>query len=106
MQFWLCRENDGMYQGRYTFTNYCPYRAPESDTLKGLYFYYPTWLGGAGFSVEPARLDNNFWPGLESLGGDIPFGSCKNLVTGQIFNYDELISIDSFNQKKYYSWGV
>ncbi len=102
MQFWLCRSKLGMYDGRYDFTNYCPYRSRDDDTLECLYFWYPHWLGGSGFTINPTRLDSEWANSLE----EIPPGSCKNLVTGQIVRYEDLLPIEVYHSKKYYSWGV
>lgn len=106
MQFWLCRQKLGCYDGQYYFTNFCPYRYCEYESLHSLMFWYPHWLGGKSFSVTPSQLDNNSHKGLEALGGEIPPGSCKNLVTGEIIMYDDLLPIDEYKKYNYYEWGI
>jgi hypothetical protein len=101
MQFWLCRAKEGMYGGRYDFTNYCPYRSDDDDALECMYFWYPHWLGGCEFIV---CSNINF--SVEALGGEIPPGSCKNLVTGQIVPYKDLLTLNNWRHKRYYEWGV
>lgn len=103
MQFWLCRAPKAMYDGQYTMTNYCPYRCREEDKLLSHWFWYPNWLGGKSFSVTGYSVSDR---NLEALGGEIPFGSVKNLVTGEIIPYEQLLPMDSYDKKEYYPWGV
>ena len=106
MQFWLCRAKLGPHSGQYYFSNYCPYRSKEGDNLHSHWFWYPHWLGGASFSVSPSQLDNNAHKGIDALGGEIPPGSCKNLVTGQIVMYEDLLPMDAYSEQQYYEWGI
>ena len=101
MQFWLCASLDG----RHDFTNYCPYKNKKGG-IDGFWFWYPTWLGGCSLSLPVWKMDNVSHQAIESMGGPIPNGSCKNLVTGQIVPYEDLLTMDDYDQKKYYPWGV
>lgn len=93
MQFWLCRDRYETYQ----LTNYCPYRS--SNALEGLWFYYPHWLGGTPFSKVLGKEDIKTF-------GEIPALTCKNLVTGEIVTYKDLLPINEWDGKRYYPWRV
>ena len=100
MQFWLCRAPKAMYDGQYTMTNFCPYRVREGDTLLCHWFWYPDWLGGKQVSFH--HIEDR----LLEVAGEIPYGSVKNLVTGEIIPYEQLLPMDSYDKQEYYPWGV
>ena len=106
MNFWLCRNNERPYGGGYTFTNYCPYREHSDQKMNGIWFWYPHWLGGTELNVPLHRMDGVRTLAIESLGGEIPFGSVKNLNTGKVFNYEDLLPMEMYDKKAYYPWGL
>lgn len=100
MQFWLCRSPEKLYGGKYVMINYCPYRARKTDKIQAHWLWYPRWLGGRQIAFHSIDREE-----LEVM-GTIPYGSVKNLVTGKILQYEELLTMDDYDDKKYYEWGI
>jgi len=94
MTFFLCRD----FRGEYTMTNFRPYRNSE-DLLKSFYYYYPHWLGGNPFVLHESGMK-------KSLGGDIERGTIKRLDTEGIILYDDLLTMEDWDNKIYYSFGL
>ena len=97
MNFFLCRSFDNSY----AFTNFCPYRLRDNDILRGFWYYYPYWLGGGPFMVYGSLSDFN---GLDKE--SVEKGTIKNLVTGQVIIYADLLTMEDHDKKIYYDFGV
>lgn len=74
--------------------------------MNGIWFWYPHWLGGTELNVPLHKMDGLRTLAVESVGGEIPFGSVKNLNTGMIIKYEDLLPMEMFNNKVYYPWGL
>lgn len=89
------------FNGNCTLTNYCPYKLKSEDILRDYYFYYPYWLGGNPFTLHASECD------LEGLGvDDLEIGTIKNIATGQIIHYKDLLTMDDHSNNIYYAFGL
>ena len=90
MNFYLVRCNTNKDDETYYLTNYIPYREVEAIYIKSVYFWPPKSMNGLSLSKVLQRDRDPYRDEVMQLGGPIPCGSVKNLITGEVIPFEQL----------------
>lgn len=95
MKFYLVRNNTNTDDNTYYLTNYIPYKADEGQ-MKSVWYWHPKSMKNAFEQILSRCHYDPYKDQVLQLGGEIPCGSVKDLQTGEIIAYENLLPFEEW----------